>query len=126
MCIRDRDGITAGLTLLALAASLQSQGLPLADRHDEIPRPYGLWTTAHLSVRVSDLSLISDAMARLRANPPASLLGEPVTVTDLLDGGALPPTDGVRLSGETLRVVVRPSGTEPKLKACLLYTSRCV
>lgn len=117
--VPDKDGITAGLTLLALTASLKAQGLTLADRLDEIARTYGLWTTAQLSVRVSDLSLISDAMARLRANPPASLLGEPVTVTDLLDGGALPPTDGVRLAGETLRVVVRPSGTEPKLKAYL-------
>ena len=117
--VPDKDGITAGLRLLALAASLRAQGLTLADRLDEIARTYGLWTTAQLSARVSDLSLISDAMARLRANPPATLLGEPVTVTDLLDGGDLPPTDGVRLSGETLRVVVRPSGTEPKLKAYL-------
>ncbi len=55
------------------------------------------------------------------AGEPArpSLLGEPLTVTDLLHGGDLPPTDGVRLEGETLRVVVRPSGTEPKLKAYL-------
>jgi len=117
--VPDKDGITAGLRLLALTASLRGQGLTLADRLDEISRTYGLWTTAQLAVRVEDLSLISDAMARLRSNPPSVLLGEPVTVTDLLTGGDLPPTDGVRLAGETLRVVVRPSGTEPKLKAYL-------
>jgi phosphomannomutase len=117
--VPDKDGITAGLRLLALTAALRAEGLTLADRLDEIARTYGLYTTAQLAVRVEDLSLISDAMARLRANPPAVLLGEPVTVTDLLAGGDLPPTDGVRLEGETLRVVVRPSGTEPKLKAYL-------
>jgi phosphomannomutase len=117
--VPDKDGITAGLRLLALTAALRAEGLTIADRLDEIARTYGLWTTAQLSVRVDDLTLISDAMARLRANPPAVLLGEPVTVTDLLTGGDLPPTDGVRLEGQTLRVVVRPSGTEPKLKAYL-------
>ena len=117
--VPDKDGITAGVRLLALVASLRAQGLTLTDRLDEIARTYGLWTTAQLAVRVEDLSLISDAMARLRANPPDALLGEPVSVTDLLTGGDLPPTDGVRLEGETLRVVVRPSGTEPKLKAYL-------
>jgi phosphomannomutase len=117
--VPDKDGITAGLRLLALTAALRANGLTVADRLDEIARRYGLYTTAQLSVRVDDLSIITDAMARLRANPPAFLLGEPVTVTDLLTGGDLPPTDGVRLEAATLRVVVRPSGTEPKLKAYL-------
>jgi phosphomannomutase len=117
--VPDKDGITAGLRLLALTAALKAEGLTLVDRLDEIARTYGLYTTAQLAVRVEDLSIISGAMSRLRANPPATLLGEPVTVTDLLTGGDLSPTDGVRLESETLRVVVRPSGTEPKLKAYL-------
>ena len=59
-------------------------------------------------------------MARLRANPPATLLGEPVTVTDLVGGTpSLPPTDSVELTGPSLHVVARPSGTEPKLKCYL-------
>jgi phosphomannomutase len=68
-------------------------------------------------VRVEDLSLISDAMTRLRARPPATLLGRPVRYADL----ALeePPVDAVRLLGDGVRVIVRPSGTEPKLKAYL-------
>ena len=63
---------------------------------------------------MTDLSLITDAMARLRAAPPAELLGRPVATEDLL-----PEVDGVRLTGDGVRVVVRPSGTEPKLKAYL-------
>jgi phosphomannomutase len=59
-------------------------------------------------------------MARLRANPPAELLGEPVAVVDLaVAGGHLPPTDGVELTGRAVHVVARPSGTEPKLKCYL-------
>ncbi|MBI4900119.1 MAG: phospho-sugar mutase [Actinobacteria bacterium] len=117
--VPDKDGITAGLRLLALTARLRARGLTLADRLDQIARTYGLYTTAQLYVRVEDLSLIADAMSRLRENPPSTLLDERLTVTDLLTGGDRPPTDGVRLEGDTLRVVVRPSGTEPKLKAYL-------
>ena len=69
------------------------------------------------SGRVEDLTLISDAMARLRTSPPSTLLGRPVAFADL----ALedPPVDAVRLLGDGVRVIVRPSGTEPKLKAYL-------
>ena len=70
-----------------------------------------------LSVRVDDLTIITDAMALLRARPPGLLGGQPVAFTDLLHGSDhLPPTDAVRMDGESLSVVVRPSGTEPKLK----------
>ena len=76
--------------------------------------------TGQRSVRVDDLDQITRAMARLRAQPPTSLAGEPVAVSDLAAGlGHLPPTDAVLLEGATVRVVVRPSGTEPKLKAYL-------
>ena len=117
--VPDKDGITTALRLLRLTAELKAQGQTLADRLDQIAREHGLHSTSQLSVRVADLSLISDAMARLRAQPPSHLLGEPVQVEDLAAGGELPPTDGVRLSGHSLRVVVRPSGTEPKLKCYL-------
>jgi phosphomannomutase len=118
--VPDKDGISALVRVLALAAALKADGLTLADRLDEITRTYGLHATDQLSVRVSDLSVISDAMARLRAEPPQTLLGEPVRVVDLAAGSEeLPPTDGVRLLADSVTVVVRPSGTEPKLKCYL-------
>ncbi|MGY1747509.1 phospho-sugar mutase [Blastococcus sp. SYSU D00695] len=115
--VRDKDGMSAALAVALLAAELKASGRTLLDRLDELAREHGLFATGQLSVRVEDLSLISGAMARLRAHPPATLLGRPVTATDLAD--ADPPVDAVRLLGEGVRVVVRPSGTEPKLKAYL-------
>lgn len=118
--VPDKDGLTAALTVLRIVAELKAAGLGLADRLDEITRAHGLHATSQLSVRVADLSIIADAMARLRQAPPALLGGEPVTVTDLALGTPeLPPTDGVELTGETVHVVARPSGTEPKLKCYL-------
>ena len=118
--VPDKDGITAAVNVLRIVAELRAEGRTLADRLDDIARAHGLTATAQLSVRVADLTLIADAMARLRANPPAELLGEPVAVVDLADGGGhLPPTDGVELTGRSVHVVARPSGTEPKLKCYL-------
>ena len=118
--VRDKDGMTALVRVLSLVAGLKAAGLTVADRLDEIAATYGVTLTSQLSVRVDDLSEISDAMARLRAQPPSALVDEPVRVSDLSQGlGTLPPTDAVLLEGPTVRVVVRPSGTEPKLKAYL-------
>jgi len=118
--VPDKDGISALVRVLALAADLKAQGLTLADRLDEIARVHGVHHTSQLSFRVADLGLIRDAMARLRADPPSALAGEPVEVVDLAPGSsALPPTDGVLLTGASTQVVVRPSGTEPKLKCYL-------
>ena len=118
--VPDKDGITAAVTVLRIVAELKAEGKTLADRLEEIATTHGLTATSQLSVRVADLSLIADAMAKLRGNPPSELLGEPVTVTDLSEGSeALPPTDAIELTGETLHVVARPSGTEPKLKCYL-------
>jgi phosphomannomutase len=114
---RDKDGISASLAVALLAAELKAVGRTLTDRLDELAGEYGLFVTGQLSVRVEDLTLISDAMARLRARPPSTLLGRPVTVTDLAHQE--PPVDAVRLLGDGVRVIVRPSGTEPKLKAYL-------
>ncbi|MDF1488888.1 phospho-sugar mutase [Tessaracoccus caeni] len=118
--VPDKDGISAAMTVLRIVADLKANGLSLADRLNEITVRDGLHATSQLSVRVADLSIITDAMARLRQAPPATLLGEPVAVTDLAIGTPdLPPTDGIELTGATVHVVARPSGTEPKLKCYL-------
>ncbi len=118
--VADKDGISTLARLLALVADLKAAGSTIAERLDAIARQFGLHVTSQLSYRVSDLSLIADAMARVRANPPATLAGEAVAVSDLAQGWqGLPPTDGVLLESERVRVVVRPSGTEPKLKCYL-------
>ena len=118
--VPDKDGITTLVRILALVAELKAAGQTVAQRLDEIARDYGVHLTSQLAFRVADLSLIADAMARVRATPPVELAGEPVSATDLATGGAeLPPTDGMLFEGASVRVVVRPSGTEPKLKCYL-------
>jgi phosphomannomutase len=125
---RDKDGISAALLIALLAATLKADGSSLAGRLDDIARTYGVYATDQVSVRVSDIAQIDAALARLRAEPPTTLGGLPVRSVDDLSQGAngLPPTDGLRfrLDGAVLgigpaRVVVRPSGTEPKLKSYL-------
>jgi phosphomannomutase len=112
--VRDKDGISAALFVAELAAQLKLAGSSLPARLAELVAEYGRYATDQLSLRVEDQAVITDTMARLRADPPARLLDEPVTVSDLR-----PATDAVRLSWPGGRVVVRPSGTEPKLKAYL-------
>ncbi|GAA2189286.1 phospho-sugar mutase [Micromonospora lupini] len=113
--VRDKDGITAALTVAELAAGLKAQGRTLTDRLDELAAEFGVHHTDQLSVRVDDLREIADAMARIRAATPTTLLGQPVdSARDLL-----PEADVVILRTATARVVIRPSGTEPKLKAYL-------
>jgi phosphomannomutase len=120
--VPDKDGISALIRVLTLAAGLKAEGRTVADRLDEIAMTYGVYETDQLSVRVEDLTLIDAAMVRLRTQPPTTLVGRPVQVIDLAAGSdELPPTDGVLLAGERVTVVVRPSGTEPKLK-CYLET----
>ena len=118
--VADKDGISTLTRLLALVAALRAEGSSVARRLDDIARTHGVHLTSQMSFRVSDLSIISDAMARLRADLPTELAGVPVTASDLGAGwNGLPPTDGVLLEGDGVRAVARPSGTEPKLKVYL-------
>ncbi|MFI9269152.1 phospho-sugar mutase [Kitasatospora sp. NPDC052896] len=124
--VRDKDGVTAALLVAELAAGLKRDGRSLTDLLDELALTHGLHATDQLSARVQDLSLISAAMRRLREQPPTELAGLTVDrADDLATGSAeLPPTDGLRyyLSGPAVRaarIVVRPSGTEPKIKCYL-------
>ncbi|MFD9910179.1 phospho-sugar mutase [Streptomyces sp. NPDC059063] len=119
--VRDKDGITAALLITELASGLKEEGRTLLDLLDDLAVEHGLHATDQLSVRVEDLSLIADAMRRLREQPPTGLAGLPVTRAEDLTQGteSLPPTDGLRYTLDGARVIVRPSGTEPKLKCYL-------
>ena len=77
--VRDKDGITAALTVAELAAGLKAQGRTLTDRLDELAAEFGVHPPTSCSVRVDDLRIIADAMARVRAATPTTLLGAPVT-----------------------------------------------
>jgi phosphomannomutase len=120
--VKDKDGVSALLLLCELAAQTKAAGRTLVDVLDDLALQHGLHATDQVSVRVADLSLIAAAMERLRAAPPSELGGLAVErVDDLALGSAdLPPTDGLRFHlADGARVVVRPSGTEPKLKCYL-------
>ncbi len=119
--VRDKDGITAALLITELASVLKNEGRTLLDLLDDLAVEHGLHATDQLSVRVQDLSLIADAMRRLREQPPTHLAGLPITRSQDLTRGTdrLPPTDGLRYTLDGARVIVRPSGTEPKLKCYL-------
>jgi phosphomannomutase len=120
--VKDKDGVSALLLLCELAAQTKAAGRTLVDVLDDLALQHGLHATDQVSVRVADLSLIAAAMERLRAAPPSELGGLAVQrVDDLALGSAdLPPTDGLRFHlADGARVVVRPSGTEPKLKCYL-------
>ncbi|PIM67738.1 phosphomannomutase [Streptomyces sp. JV178] len=119
--VRDKDGITAALLITELASQLKEEGRTLLDLLDDIAVEHGLHATDQLSVRVEDLSVIARAMEQLRAQPPTTLAGLAVTRAEDLTRGTdrLPPTDGLRYTLDGARVIVRPSGTEPKLKCYL-------
>ena len=120
--VRDKDGVSAALLVAELAASCRAEGRTLPDVLDDLARAHGVHLTGQYAVRVGDLSLIEGAMARLRSAPPLGFTDVAVVGSDDLldDTGGLPPTDGLRYDlADGSRVVVRPSGTEPKIKAYL-------
>ncbi|TWE12062.1 phospho-sugar mutase [Rudaeicoccus suwonensis] len=120
--VRDKDGISAALLVAEFAAELKTGGRTFDDVLGDLAAEHGLHLTDSFSVRVADLALIGQIMSRLRDAQPESVAGQRVSRIDDLaksDGG-LPPTEGLRyfLADDT-RVIVRPSGTEPKLKVYL-------
>ncbi|CAJ1502206.1 phospho-sugar mutase [[Mycobacterium] kokjensenii] len=124
--VRDKDGISAAVLACDLVAALRAKGGSVPAALDDLARRHGVHVTDAVTRRVADPAEAAAVMARLRSDPPSALAGFAVTVTDLLhrDG---PATDACEFTGErdgtTVRVVVRPSGTEPKLK-CYLEVAR--
>lgn len=113
--VRDKDGITAALLVAELAAGLKTELRSLTDRLDELAVEFGVYATDQIAIRVRELREITEIMTTLRAKPPTVLLDEPVSEVEDLAPGA----DVVIVRSSSARVVVRPSGTEPKLKAYL-------
>ncbi|MGN7978784.1 phospho-sugar mutase [Microbacterium sp. 22195] len=117
--VRDKDGISAAVALLGLAADARVRGVTIAGLLEELGSEIGHFASGQVSVRVDDLSIIANTMTSLRAQPPASFGTRAVaTADDLSRGGAgVPAGDVLRYRlADGSRVVVRPSGTEPKLK----------
>ena len=117
--VNDKDGISAAITLAQVATDLAADGKTLLDLLDEIWARHGFHGTEQISIRLSDLSKVDVILGGLRNNPPQNIAGRVVTSIDDLaaptDG--LPPTDGLRiwLAGG-VRIIIRPSGTEAKMK----------
>jgi phosphomannomutase len=118
--VRDKDGITAALAFADLVATEKQRGRSVLDRLDDLARELGVHATAQRSIPFEGLDGMASMQAAVDAladAPPTALVGVPVTeVEDLRRGGRLPPTEGIVLRAEGMRLVVRPSGTEPKLK----------
>jgi phosphomannomutase len=124
--VRDKDGLSAAVAVAQLANRLAAQGRTLLDHLDDVARACGLHVTGQVSARFEDLGRIGSTMAALRTAPPSVLAGSPVdSVRDLAEGlNGLPPTDGVvLLTADDTRVIVRPSGTEPKVKCYIEVVS---
>jgi phosphomannomutase len=117
--VNDKDGISAAIFIAQIAMDLKRDGLTISDLLDEVWARHGFHGTEQISIRVSDMSAITRLLAGLRQNPPTEIAGRAVESIDDLAAptNALPPTDGLRiwLAGG-IRVIVRPSGTEAKMK----------
>ncbi len=120
--VRDKDGISAAVLIAELAAAAKAGGKTVFDTLDELYLQHGLHASDQLSIRVADLGLLDAMMNRLRVSPSESFGSSAVeTFVDLAEGnGQLPPTDGLLyVTRDQTRVIIRPSGTEPKLKCYL-------
>lgn len=117
--VRDKDGISAAVAVLGLAAEAKERGLTLADLLAELGETYGHFASGQVSIRVDDVSIIGKLMLALRTLPPTRIGQTAITgAEDLLQAPTGRPSGDVlryRLADGS-RVIVRPSGTEPKLK----------
>ncbi len=117
--VNDKDGISAALLMAQIATDLCTEGKTLLDLLDEIWKTYGFHATEQISIRVNDLSTISNLMKKLRNNPLSDIAGFKLLAMDdlAIPTNSLPPTDGIRFTLEqNIRIIIRPSGTEPKIK----------
>jgi phosphomannomutase len=128
--VRDKDGISAAVLACDLVATLKRQGRSVLDALDDLARRFGVHVGAAVSRTVADADEATAVMRRLRDSPPSRLAGFASTTTDLLQRPGLDRTDALIFTGgdadTSARVVVRPSGTEPKVKCYIEVRSAVV
>jgi phosphomannomutase len=119
--VRDKDGISAAVAVLDLFADLKHAGVTYEQHLASFAERFGGYASSQISIRVADLSIIPKAMQKLRTSPPTVVNGLAVeAVDDFMTGiDGFAPNDILRFRFDGGRVIVRPSGTEPKLKCYL-------
>ena len=125
--VNDKDGISAALALVQLATDLHRENKTVADLLDELWSRHGYHGTKQISVRTTSVAQIDSILSRFRKSTPQSIGRFSVSQFDDLEkpSDGLPPTNGVRIYlGTNIRVIVRPSGTEPKIKCYIEVVSK--
>lgn len=117
----DKDGVSAAIVVADLAGRLADQGSTLTEELDRLYEQFGHWATSQITLRFDNVAKATAIVAAVRQAPPSELLGQTPGFEDLANGTAtLPPTDGLRFSfADGRTALIRPSGTEPKLKCYL-------
>ena len=122
--VNDKDGISVGLLIAQIAGELRDAGISLSDYLNLIGDEYGFHKTDQISIRVSDLSIITTLLNKVAANPPKSLAGSELISAEDLSRSKTMPTTGIRCYyNDGIRIIIRPSGTEPKLKCYIEVVS---
>ncbi len=122
--VNDKDGISVGLLIAQIAGELRDGGVSLADYLNLIGDEYGFHKTDQISIRVTDLSIIQSLLSKVAANPPATLAGSALISAEDLSKSKTMATPGIRCYyNDGIRIIIRPSGTEPKLKCYIEVVS---
>ena len=122
--VNDKDGVSVGLLIAQIAGELRDAGVSLSDYLNLIGDEYGFHRTDQISIRVNDLSIISSLLNKVATNPPATLAGSALISAENLSKSKSMPTPGIRCYyNDGVRIIIRPSGTEPKLKCYIEVVS---
>ena len=122
--VNDKDGISAALMIAQIAADLNKQGTTINDYLVELGQEYGFHSTEQISIRYAELDLIDQTIVKMTNNPPKMLGKFELKSLEDLNNSKSMPTVGIRLHyGNNIRVIIRPSGTEPKLKCYIEVVS---
>jgi phosphomannomutase len=115
--VNDKDGISAAVVIVEMVAELKEKGITVNEYLEKIGQEYGFHSTDQISLRFSDLKQIDLLLSKVIDQPPTVLSGHTLVSKENLNQSKLMPTPGIRLKYENgIRVIIRPSGTEPKLK----------